>query len=72
MTRKKSAPHDLVGATVAARILKVDHSHVSRYRDRGELPAITVEGTGRLAYLRSDVEALAEVIRKRRAKREAS
>jgi hypothetical protein len=47
----------------------VESSHISRYRDRGELPAITVEGTRRLAYLRSDVEALAEAIRERRAKR---
>lgn len=71
MTPKRPVP-DLVGATVAARILGVESSHITRYRDRGELPAITVEGTRRLAYLRSDVEALAEVIRKRRARREAS
>jgi hypothetical protein len=65
----------LVGATAAARILRIPAPHIARYRKRGRMPApLPVDG-GYPVYLKGEVEMLARELeserRARAAKREA-
>jgi len=62
------AEQPLVGASAAAKILGIPPPNIARLRKQQRLPApIPVEGTAD-AYLRSEIEALAKVLRaKRRA-----
>jgi len=52
-------PQELVGGTVASKILGTSPANVTRWAARGQMPeSLHVEGTGP-AYLKTDVEALA-------------
>lgn len=65
VVRQRTAP-DLVGATAAAAILKVQPPHLARLRTQGRMPeAIPVEGSVDV-YVREEVEALAEELERER------
>jgi hypothetical protein len=71
LARQRTAP-DLVGASVAARILGVQPPYISRLREMGRMPeAVPIEGSQADGYVRGEVEALArELAAARRARRE--
>lgn len=68
---KQPSEPDLVGATVAARILKVFPPHITRLKSQGRMPTpIPIEGSVDV-YLRSDVMALAKELDRERGARAA-
>lgn len=58
----------LVGLVEAANILDVPKPRVSRYKNRGDLQPIKVDGRGADVYLRNEIEAYKSIVDGRRIK----
>lgn len=70
LARQPSAPF-LVGTTVAAEILGIRPPHVTRLREQGRMPQpVEIQGSVE-AYIREEIEELAQVLGRERAEREA-
>lgn len=63
-----AGPPDLVGSSVAAKMLGVPGPHISRLRRAGRLKPVPIEGTAD-AYLLEEVRELAKVLKRERAAR---
>lgn len=70
LDRQPEVP-DLVGGKVAASIMGVYPPHITRLKDQGRLRPIPIEGSVD-AYLRSEVQVVAEEMRLARERRGAS
>lgn len=69
LEKQPTAP-DLVGRKVAAEILGVHSPYISRLEEQGRMPdPVPIEGTAP-AYIRAELERLADEIRHEREERE--